>query len=118
MPAVEPAAVARALYDSLRETLRDQGADDRFDAVVESFLELVRGSGPRDAEVTSAVPLPPPQQNAIIQQLRGKYGPALDVEFVVDPSILGGLIVRAGDRVLDDSVRSRLAAVQQRMLAS
>ena len=118
MPAVEPASVARALYDSLQVTLREQGAEDQFDAVVESFFELVRGSGPRDAEVTSALPLDQSQQNTILQQLRGKYGPTLAVKFVVDESILGGLIVRVGDQVLDDSVRSRLAQVQQRMLAS
>lgn len=118
MPPVEPAIVARALYDSLRETLQSQGAEDQFDSVVANFVDLVRGSGPRDAEVTSAVELTKSQQDAITQQLRTKYGPALDVKFVVDEAILGGLIVRVGDRVLDDSVRSRLAEVQQRMLAS
>ncbi|HZG66745.1 MAG TPA: ATP synthase F1 subunit delta [Herpetosiphonaceae bacterium] len=118
MPAVEPAVVARALYDSLQATLRNEGAEDQFDAIVESFFELVRGSGPREAEVTSAVPLERSQQDTIIQQLRAKYGPALDIRFVVDESILGGLIVRVGDRVLDTSVRSRLVQVQQRMLTS
>ena len=118
MPAVEPATVARALYDSLQASLRDQGAEEQFDAVVESFIELVRGSGPRDAEVNSAVPLSQEQQDAILQQLRSRYGPALEVKFVVDESILGGLIVRVGDRVLDTSVRSRLTQVQQRMLES
>ncbi len=118
MPPVEPAVVARALYESLRTTLQDQGAEDQFDEVVQQFVDLVRGSGPRDAEVTSAVALDQQQQAAIVQQLRGKYGPALDIKFVVDESILGGLIVRVGDRVLDSSVRSRLAAVQERMLAS
>ncbi len=118
MPAVEPAVVARALYDSLQATLQDQGAEDQFDAVVGSFFELVRGSGPREAEVTSAVALERSQQDAIIQQLRAKYGPALDIRFVIDESILGGLIVRVGDRVLDTSVRSRLVQVQQRMLTS
>jgi F-type H+-transporting ATPase subunit delta len=118
MPAVDPASVARALYDSLQVTLKNEGAEDQFDTVVQSFFDLVRGSGPREAEVISAVPLERPQQDAIIQQLRAKYGPALDVRFAVDPSILGGLIVRVGDRVLDTSVRSRLSQVQQRMLAS
>ena len=118
MPPVEPAAVAQALYESLQATLRDQEAEEQFDAVVESFFELVRGSGPRDAEVTSAVQLQQSQQDAVIQQLRGKYGPALAVKFIVDPALLGGLVVRVGDRVLDNSVRSRLATVQQQMLAS
>ena len=118
MAQLDPDQVARAVYDSLRATLQSQDAEDQFDAVIESLLNLVRGSGPRDAEVTSAIELDEAHQTAIARQLRDKYGPALEVKFAVDPAILGGLIVRAGDRVLDTSVRSRLTQVQQRMLAS
>jgi F0F1-type ATP synthase delta subunit len=35
-----------------------------------------------------------------------------DVNFRVDPTILGGLIVRVGDRVVDDSVASRMSALE------
>jgi F-type H+-transporting ATPase subunit delta len=116
--AIEPAAVARALYESLVQTLRANGAEDQLDDVIAQFIELVQGSGPRAATVTSAVQLTQEQQNTILQQLRGKHGPALEVTFEVDPAILGGLIVQVGDKVLDDSVRSRLVALQQRMLVS
>ena len=118
MPAVDAPIVARALYDSLVQTLRANGAEDQLDEVIAQFVEFVRGAGPREALVTSAVPLSQEQQNAILQQLRGNHGAALDVTFEVDPAILGGLIVRVGDQVLDDSVRSRLVAIQQRMLVS
>lgn len=114
----EPAVVARALYDSLVETLRANGSEDQLDAVIEQFIDLVRGSGPREATVTSAVQLSPAQQDQVLRQLRGKYGAALDVKFNLDPAILGGLVIRVGDQVLDESVRSRLVAVQQRMLQS
>ncbi|MDP9313578.1 MAG: ATP synthase F1 subunit delta [Chloroflexota bacterium] len=118
MPAVDAPVVARALYDSLVQTLRANGAEDQLDEVIAQFVDFVRGAGPREATVTSAVPLSQAQQNDILQQLRGKHGAALDVTFEVDPAILGGLIVRVGDQVLDDSVRSRLVAIQQRMLVS
>ncbi|HEX6291817.1 MAG TPA: ATP synthase F1 subunit delta [Herpetosiphonaceae bacterium] len=118
MPAVDPAATARALYDALAQTLRDSGAEDQLDEVVNQFLELARGSGPREALITSAVPLTPEQQTGLVQQLQAKYSKALVIKFEVDPAILGGLIVRVGDRVLDESVRSRLIAVQQGMLTS
>ena len=118
MPAVDAPVVARALYDSLVQTLRANGAEDQLDEVIAQFIDFVRGSGPREAIVTSAVPLTQEQQNGILQQLRGKHGGALDVTFEVDPAILGGLIVQVGDKVLDDSVRSRLVAIQQRMLVS
>lgn len=116
--AIEPAAVARALYESLVQTLRANGAEDQLDDVIAQFVDLVRGSGPRESIVTSAVQLSTEQQNTILQQLRAKHGAALDVKFEVDPAILGGLIVQVGDKVLDDSVRSRLVAIQQRMLSS
>lgn len=118
MPAVDPALVARALYDSLVQTLRANDAEDQLDDVIAQFVDLVRGSGPRTAVVTSAVQLSQVQQDEILRQLRGKHGAALDVTFEVDPEILGGLIVQVGDSVLDDSVRSRLVAIQQRMLVS
>ncbi len=118
MAGVDPAATAQALHDALRQMLRDNGAEDQFDEVIREFVELARGAGPREALVTSAVPLDQQQQHTITQALRKKYGAALAVNFEVDPAILGGLIIRVGDQVLDDSVRSRLMAIQQRMLAS
>jgi F-type H+-transporting ATPase subunit delta len=118
MPAVDSVATAQALYDALIQTLRDSGAEDQLDEVVGQFIELARGSGPREATITSALALAPQQQTALTQQLHAKYGKTLVVNFEVDPAILGGLIIRVGDRVLDESVRSRLVAVQQRMLTS
>jgi len=118
MPAVDAVATARALYDALTQTLRDSGAENQLGEVVDQFIELARGSGPREAQITSALVLGPEQQAALAQQLQAKYGKGLVVSFDVDPTILGGLIIRVGDRVLDESVRSRLVAVQQRMLAS
>jgi F-type H+-transporting ATPase subunit delta len=116
--AIDAAATARALYDALLQMLRSNDAEDQLDEVLAQFFDLTRGSGPRDAVVTSAIALSPEQQTTIMQQLRAKYGPALAVDFKVDPDILGGLIVQVGDKVLDESVRSRLVAVQQRMLVS
>lgn len=118
MAAVEAPAVARALHESLVQTLEANGAAGQLDEVINAFIDLVRGSGPREAEVTSAVEVEPAQREAIMQQLRAKYGAGLEIRFTVDPSILGGLVMRVGDKVLDDSVRSRLATLQQRMLVS
>jgi len=118
MAAIDAGATARALFDALQQTLRSNDAEAQMDEVLNQFWELTRGSGPRDATITSAVTLSAEQQASITQQLRAKYGPALAVDFKVDPQILGGLIVQAGDKVLDESVRSRLVSVQQRMLVS
>jgi F0F1-type ATP synthase delta subunit len=55
-------------------------------------------------EVVSAMPLSDAEQNKVKKEIG-----ASDVSFTVDPSILGGLVVRAGDRVVDGSIRSNLS---------
>ena len=59
-----------------------------------------------EAEVTSALPLTEAEQAQIKQTVQ-----ADNVSFRVDPSILGGLKVRVGDQVVDDSVASRMNAM-------
>lgn len=70
------------------------------------------------AEVVSAEALSAEQQARISEQLRASHGQRLELRFSVDPSIIGGLIIRIGDQVLDNSVRTRLSAVQRSMLTS
>lgn len=61
-------------------------------------------------EVTSAMPLSPEEQARVQRELGAEA-----VMFKVDPSILGGLVVRAGDRVIDGSVRSGLDELAGRL---
>ncbi len=70
------------------------------------------------AEVISAVPLSSEQQERVRQQLQEQYQTPLDLHFRVDESIIGGLIIRVGDHVVDNSLRTRLNNVQRGMLAS
>jgi len=61
------------------------------------------------AEVTSAVPLTDAEQKAVKEDLLSKIGETATITFRVDPDILGGLIIRVGDKVLDSSVAGQLA---------
>jgi F-type H+-transporting ATPase subunit delta len=70
-------------------------------------------TGPIPAEITSAMPLSEQQRSALESTLGAQYGPALDFSYRVDPTILGGMIVRVGDKLIDGSVASRLAAMKQ-----
>lgn len=71
--------------------------------------------GPRSvvAEVTSAVELTGEERAAIEKRLIEQFGLGLEFQFNVDPGILGGLLIRVGDKLLDTSVASRLAAMRQ-----
>jgi F-type H+-transporting ATPase subunit b len=60
------------------------------------------------AEVISALPLTEEEQDLVRQKLLDNLRNLIDVSFRVDPSILGGLIVRVGDHMLDGSVNRQL----------
>ena len=49
-------------------------------------------------------------KDAEIEAPRSRYGADLKVSFGVDQSLIGGLIIRVGDQVLDNSLRTRLTA--------
>lgn len=70
------------------------------------------------AEVTTATPMDEAQQNLVKKALERRTGKSIIMNTRVDPSILGGVIARVGDQVIDGSVRYRLAALQQRLLNS
>lgn len=55
-------------------------------------------------------------EQQVVDRLAKAFGREVRAYFRTDPRILGGVIVRVGDRVLDGSVRRRLAALQRRML--
>jgi len=73
-----------------------------------TVLEGVTVSGAA-AEVTSALPLTADEQANVKKSLSG----ASAVNFRVDPNILGGLVVRVGDRIVDGSARGKLEGLRQ-----
>jgi len=66
------------------------------------------------AEITSALPLSDKEQETVKNSVINKVG-AKDVAFRVDPSILGGLVIKVGDKVLDGSVAGKLEGLRQNL---
>src|SRR5437899_7322676 len=60
------------------------------------------------AEVRSAVPLDDKQRGRLTEALEKATGKQVEVKVVVDPSVLGGLVARVGDTVIDGTIRHRL----------
>jgi F-type H+-transporting ATPase subunit delta len=114
LPPDAPREVKNFLLAMAREDKLDQlpGVLQAF----ESYMQ--RESRPLTGEVISAVELSEAQRAKIIGELHERYGERLEPRFSVDPSLIGGLIIRVGDQVLDNSLRSRLSAIQRNMLAS
>ncbi len=77
-------------------------------------LENAKLSGAA-AEITSALPLTEAEQATVKQDVLSKIGDQATVVFRVDPSILGGLIIRVGDKVLDNSVAAQMVDMRQKL---
>jgi F-type H+-transporting ATPase subunit delta len=59
------------------------------------------------------VELDPNERQTIESRLRGAHGDDLEIAYHVEPDLIGGVIVRVGDRYLDASVASKLGQLRQ-----
>lgn len=81
-------------------------------AIIAQYRRLAAAErGETTATVTSARPLEPDQVDALRDTLRRKLRREVEIVLTVDPAILGGLVVRVGSRLIDSSIRTKLAAV-------
>ena len=100
---------------NLLYTLVERGDLPLLDEVVISLRARLQqaAAGPASVTVTTASPMAADQRQALEARLASQYGTNLAFEYHVDPAILGGMIVRVGDKLIDGSVASRLAALKQ-----
>ncbi|EYD77565.1 ATP synthase delta chain [Rubellimicrobium mesophilum DSM 19309] len=76
---------------------------------------LADARGEVAAEVTSAQPLSPEQAQQLADTLSAQAGKAVRLQTRVDPSLIGGLVVRLGSRMIDTSIRAKLGQLQNMM---
>jgi F-type H+-transporting ATPase subunit delta len=68
------------------------------------------------AQVTSAVPLSPQQEQSLVAQLAQQTGKEVQLQTTQDPTLLGGLVIRVGDQLLDLSVAGRLRRMREQVV--
>jgi F-type H+-transporting ATPase subunit delta len=84
--------------------------------ILDVYQELYnREKGIVVADVTTAVPLDEQQRKQVAQRLSQITGKTIELRVHEDPRILGGMITRIGDELIDASVASRLAALAERL---
>jgi len=84
--------------------------------IVHQFEALVeKQQGVRRAQVSSAVPLTDAELKRLHAELERKTGMKIKLGVSIEPSLLGGALVRIGDRVIDRSVKSLLETIEQRL---
>ena len=116
--ALAMAATQKLVGEALDEKRQRALLDDFFSGVKAGkvvVLEGVQISG-ASAEVTSALPLTTSEMDIVKQDVLSKIGSQATVSFRVDPSILGGLKIRVGGKVLDASVSGQLDNLRQSMV--
>ena len=117
--AVTALAEKAGFHDLTRRFLGTVAANRRLftlTAVIEGFLaELARRRGEATADVTSAVSLTPAQTAALEEALRSVVGSKVTVDLKVDRSLIGGLVVRVGSRMIDTSLATKLRRLRLAM---
>jgi F-type H+-transporting ATPase subunit delta len=83
-------------------------------AIVDAFVaRAAEARAEAVAEVRTAYPLDADQQARLADALGRATGKRVSVKVIIDPTVLGGIVARVGDTVIDGSVRSRLEQLRE-----
>lgn len=102
---------------NLLRLLRRKGRLALGPSINSYFIELWdEHRGIERAVVRTAVPLSDAEREAIAAQLAQASGKQVQLESEVDPSLIGGAVIRIGDRLIDGSTRTRLRGLRERLV--
>lgn len=103
---------------NLIQLLLRRGRIEDLPRVAAEFRRLDdRRQGITHATATSATALTPDEVRALTARLEQSTGGRIALDVQVDPSLLGGLVVRVGDRLIDGSVRGRLERLRNQLIS-
>ena len=84
--------------------------------LIAALREIIAADkGELTADVTSATPLNDAQKKELAKTLKARMGKDVTINASVDESLIGGLIVKVGSKMIDTSIRSKLASLQNAM---
>lgn len=109
-------AVAQKLVGESLDAKRQHALiKEFFSGVKAGKVVVLEGAGVSGAaaEVTSALPLEVDEKESVKKDVLSRLGEHATITFRVDPNILGGLVIRVGDKVLDGSVAGQLDSLRQ-----
>lgn len=116
--AIAIAAAQKLIGESLDEKRQRDLLAEFFSGVKDDKVLVLDGKELTGAvaEVTSALPLTEAEQDKLKANVLSQVGGAASISFRVDPSILGGIILRVGDRVVDGSVAGQLDSLKKSLV--
>ena len=114
LPADVPGSMRNFLY-----TLLQNGHLNMLSEIATGLTRLAtKGPSVEVGVVTTAVPLSEAEKEQFQNKLSASYGDTLSLDFQVDESILGGVIVQVGDKIIDGSVATKLESIREKLMSS
>lgn len=112
------AAAHKLVGEALDEKRQHALIDEFFSGVKDGNVIVLEGTDLKgaSAEITSALPLTDNERETLKNEVLARIGKQATVTFRVDPSILGGLIIRVGDKMVDNSVAGQLEALRHSLV--
>ena len=95
-----------------------KGRQKEITAICEYFISAVKEYKKIGvAHVTSAVELKEEQKSLLVEKLLGTTNyQEFELDYVIDPSLIGGLMIRIGDRVVDSSIKTQIYELRRSLL--
>ena len=114
--ALAMAATTKLLGEALDEKRQRSLIDEFFSGVKAGKVSVLDTEMTGESvEVTSALPLTESERQAVETDVLSKVGAKAAVSFRVDPAILGGLVFKVGDKIVDASVAGKLETMRQNL---
>lgn len=117
--AIAAIADKMGLVPELRNGLALMAAKRRLFVLPQLVVRLgdmiAEDKGEVRAEVTTAMPLSKEQADTLVKTLKARIGRDVKLNATVDESLIGGLVVKVGSKMIDTSIRSRLDSLQNAM---
>jgi F-type H+-transporting ATPase subunit delta len=128
-PQLDPRAKVGLLEDLLGSThelvrnflllVVEKGRADEIDVMQREFEELCRrDEGILNVELTTAFELSEDERRSIVEQIQRASGRRVEATSKVDPDLIGGLMLQAGSRLVDSSIRGRLERLRHELTTS
>ena len=88
-----------------------------FESIVEEFKHLLdEKNNVKQVEIISAVELLDDEKNNLIDKLNRKLNCSVRASYSIDESILAGLVIKIGDKVIDNSLKTKFAGLKRQLI--
>lgn len=128
-PELTPEQQVKIIVDT-KAVLQDQSVsnfitllaqNDRLNLLPDIALEFeqlkAHNQNQTDVTIESAFPLTDEQKQLLVERLSKRFNSSIDATVTVNPALIAGVVIRAGDQVIDDSAQAKLEKMRTRLTA-